>query len=74
MKKHIIGIPILIILFILFYIDRFILMPLFWMDSLKFREWLAKDGISGFNTQNIINSIFRVLAVTLFYGVYLILF
>jgi hypothetical protein len=61
MKKHLIGIPVIILLFIIYILDRAILLPLFWMDILSIRNWLYKDQIYGFNTYKIKFSVIRVL-------------
>jgi hypothetical protein len=61
MKKHLIGIPVIILLFIIYILDRAILLPLFWMDISSIRNWLYKDEIYGFNTDKIKYSFIRVL-------------
>jgi hypothetical protein len=61
MKKHLIGIPVIILLFIIYILDRAILLPLFWMDISSIRNWLYKDEIYGFNTEKIKFSVIRVL-------------
>jgi len=61
MKKHLIGIPVIILLFIIYILDRVILLPLFWMDISSLRNWLYKDEIYGFNTDKIKYSVIRVL-------------
>jgi hypothetical protein len=61
MKKHLIAIPVIILLFIIYIIDRVILLPLFWMDISSIRNWLYKDEIYGFNTDKIKFSVIRVL-------------
>jgi hypothetical protein len=61
MKKHLIAIPVIILLFIIYILDRAILLLLFWMDISSLRNWLYKDEIYGFNTDKIKYSVIRVL-------------
>jgi len=61
--KILIGVLILPFVVLVYFLDRIICVPLFWLDIQKFKMWSNKDYL-------VLHSVIRVIAVTIIYSIY----
>ena len=61
--KITIGLLLLTILIPMYFIDRIIMIPLFWMDTKRMSKWID-------DSQNVMMSMLRLLVVGTLYAIY----